>query len=190
MIVLLVSVPYAGCGEEAPASGDRGRDGSFEHPEGATSRESGLESSAETGVDAAADAGSLETGTDSAGWSDARSDAAGSNDAVSESEVGPGFDGGSPADAGAEAPDAVRQEDAGPSTACSVYCACMGATCAGYLYYRYPDEASCLLACSSFSLPESICFRGFCIAAEGEPDPVNREHFCQHAWGMYDLMEC
>ena len=154
------------------------------------------DSAADRAVPGDVDAGSpldgspLDAGPEVDDSSDVTTEAA--SDGPSESALSNdgSLDGQSSSDGGLDARDGVAEDDAKPSTACSVYCACMSATCTSYLGYPYLDEASCFRACRDFSLEESVCFRGFCISAEQEPVPANREHSCQHAWGAYGLLEC
>jgi hypothetical protein len=157
-LALLFAVLYVGCGDDAPSPSPAGVDASRDGFHEAASFDSASDAPGDApaiDVEAAAssDSSSIEAASDTAGSSDVTTDSAGSSDVTSDS--GPMSDAGaeneSSSDAAAEstatsdaADDAADAgDDAEPSTACSVYCACVfEASASAPSAIRLPSSAS------------------------------------------------
>ena len=80
-----------------------------------------------------------------------------------------------------------------PSLPCADYCTCLDGLCRKVAGYPFAADAgtTCGVACARQDAKRTACWGTFCQqAARYTADSADRQHFCEHAWGLYDVEEC
>lgn len=131
--------------------------------------------------------GGTTTTTTTTGTSGASTDGGGTGSTSSATGTGTST-ASSATDGGTTTTTTSTGED--PSPLCINYCACMAMHCADVPGYPMWSTSECHAFCGDLDAQRSDCWFDFCIEASLENDPADRQHACEHAWGLHDLLEC